>query len=160
MAFLECKNEGRNPDENASLWRLEFMQKSRLKMPFKNSISGLAEISKLNDWIMGWISQVYLGSCVQLYSLAETPQLPPLPPPFWPHIRGRYWSVKIETTFLCNPWTECSPSLVMSACAAGGRGGGQEGGGVAGAVHLPVVAGEQGLRRLQPATSITHCWKR
>jgi hypothetical protein len=42
----------------------------------------------------------------------------------------------------------------MSAGAARGRGGGQEGGGVARAVHLPVVAGEQGLRRLQPATTI------
>ncbi len=36
-----------------------------------------------------------LGSCVQLYSLAKTPQLPP-PPRIWAHIRGRYWSAKID----------------------------------------------------------------
>ncbi len=60
------------------------------------------------------------------------------------------------------PWTECSPCLVMSAGAARGRGGGQEGGGgVAGAVHLPVVPSKQGLRRLQPATTtIAHCLRR
>jgi hypothetical protein len=40
-------------------------------------------------------SKVYLGSCVQLYSLAETPQLPPHPR-VWAHIRGRYWSAKID----------------------------------------------------------------
>jgi hypothetical protein len=39
--------------------------------------------------------KVYLGSCVQLYSLAETPQLPPSPR-IWAHIRGRYWSAKID----------------------------------------------------------------
>jgi hypothetical protein len=36
-----------------------------------------------------------LGSCVQLYSLAETPQLPPSPR-IRAHIRGRYWSAKID----------------------------------------------------------------
>ncbi len=50
---------------------------------------------------LGQISKVSLGSCVQLYSLAETPQLPP-PPRIWAHIRGRYWSAKIETS-LCYP---------------------------------------------------------
>jgi hypothetical protein len=30
--------------------------------------------------------------CAQLHSLAEAPQ--PLPP-FWAHVRGRYWSAKI-----------------------------------------------------------------
>jgi hypothetical protein len=39
--------------------------------------------------------QSYLGSCVQLYSLAETPQLPP-PPRIWAHVRGRYWPAKID----------------------------------------------------------------
>ncbi len=34
------------------------------------------------------------GSCVQLYSLVENPQLPP--PRTWAHIRGRYWTAKIE----------------------------------------------------------------
>jgi hypothetical protein len=32
-------------------------------------------------------------SCTR--SLAETPQLPP-PPRMWAHIRGRYWSAKID----------------------------------------------------------------
>jgi hypothetical protein len=27
----------------------------------------------------------------------------PLPPRIWAHIRGRYWSAKIETTSLCKP---------------------------------------------------------
>jgi hypothetical protein len=33
--------------------------------------------------------------CAQLYSLAETPQLPPSPR-IWAHKRGRYWSAKID----------------------------------------------------------------
>ncbi len=40
------------------------------------------------------ISKVYLGSCVQLCSLAETPEPPP--PRIGAHIRGRHWSAKIE----------------------------------------------------------------
>ncbi len=39
---------------------------------------------------------------VQLHSLAETPQLPPSPR-IWAHIRGRYWSSKIDDISLCNP---------------------------------------------------------
>jgi hypothetical protein len=51
-----------------------------------------------------WISKVYLGSCVQLYSLAETPQLPPSPR-IWAPIRGRYWSAKIDAIFFfVTPW--------------------------------------------------------
>jgi hypothetical protein len=34
------------------------------------------------------MSKVYLGSCVQLYTLAETLQLPPPSPRIWAHIRG------------------------------------------------------------------------
>ncbi len=45
------------------------------------------------------LPEVYLGSCVQLYSLAETPQLSPYPR-IWAHIRGRYWSDKIDDIFL------------------------------------------------------------
>jgi hypothetical protein len=41
------------------------------------------------------LDQVYLGSCVQLYLMAETPQFPPSPR-IWAHIRGRYWSAKID----------------------------------------------------------------
>ncbi len=33
--------------------------------------------------------------CVRLYSLANTPQLPPSPC-IWARIRGRYWSAKID----------------------------------------------------------------
>jgi hypothetical protein len=33
--------------------------------------------------------------CAQLYSLAETPQLPPSPP-FGLVLRGRYWSAEID----------------------------------------------------------------
>ncbi len=39
--------------------------------------------------------KIYLGSCVLLYSLAETPRLPPSLR-IWAHIRGRYWSAKID----------------------------------------------------------------
>jgi hypothetical protein len=31
------------------------------------------------------------------------PRNHPLPPRIWAHIRGRYWSAKIETTSLCDP---------------------------------------------------------
>ena len=44
---------------------------------------------------MELVSKVDLGSCVQLYSLAKTPQLPPAPR-IWAHIRGRYWSAQID----------------------------------------------------------------
>jgi hypothetical protein len=46
--------------------------------------------------------QSYLGSCVQLYSLAEAPQLPPSPC-IWAHIRGLYWSAKIDDISLYPP---------------------------------------------------------
>jgi hypothetical protein len=39
--------------------------------------------------------QSYLGSYVQLYSLTETSQLPSFPR-ICAHIRGRYWSAKID----------------------------------------------------------------
>jgi hypothetical protein len=42
--------------------------------------------------------EVDLGSCVQLYSLAEIPQLYPSPR-IWAHIRGRYWSAKIYSNY-------------------------------------------------------------
>jgi hypothetical protein len=35
------------------------------------------------------------SSCVQLYSMAETPQLPPSSR-IWAHIQGRYWSAKMD----------------------------------------------------------------
>ncbi len=41
------------------------------------------------------IELVYLGSSIQLYSLAETRNTPP-PPCIWAHVRGRYWSAKID----------------------------------------------------------------
>ncbi len=50
------------------------------------------------DKIWSFISKVYLGSCVQLYSSVETPQPPP--PHIWAHIRWRYWSAKIDNISL------------------------------------------------------------
>jgi hypothetical protein len=41
-----------------------------------------------------------LHSCI--YSLAETPQLPPTPC-VWAHLRGRYWSAKIDDISLWPP---------------------------------------------------------
>jgi hypothetical protein len=46
--------------------------------------------------------KIYLGSCVQLYSLAETPQILP-PPRIWAHIRGRHWSAKTDEISLKPP---------------------------------------------------------
>jgi hypothetical protein len=40
-----------------------------------------------------------------------TPQLPPSPR-IWAHIRGRYWSAKMDTTSLCNP-----PGLTCCCCS-------------------------------------------
>ncbi len=57
-------------------------------------------ISSENQWAIAlfkygvWSPKFILGSCVHLYSLAETPQLP-LSPRIWAHMRGRYWSAKI-----------------------------------------------------------------
>jgi hypothetical protein len=42
-----------------------------------------------------WLRVLYRG----LYSMAETPQLPPSPH-IWTHIRGRYWSAKIDDIYL------------------------------------------------------------
>jgi hypothetical protein len=45
-----------------------------------------------------------IGSCVQLYSLTETPQLPPPPSPrIWAHLQGRYWSTKIDDISFVTP---------------------------------------------------------
>ncbi len=49
--------------------------------------------------------------CAQLYSLAETPQLHPFPR-IWAHIRGRYWSAKIDDISL---WTLRSIICIKSA---------------------------------------------
>jgi hypothetical protein len=46
--------------------------------------------------------QIYLGSYVKLYSLAETPQLPSSRR-IWVHKRGRYWSAKIDDISLEPP---------------------------------------------------------
>ncbi len=53
---------------------------------------------RLNIWRK--ISKVYLGSCAQLYSWAETPHPPPR---IWAHIRRRYWSAKIDDISLWPP---------------------------------------------------------
>ncbi len=45
--------------------------------------------------------QIFLSSCVQLYSLAETPQLPP-PPAFGPIYKGAIGQPRY-TTYFCNP---------------------------------------------------------
>ncbi len=46
-------------------------------------------------------SKFIRAPCAQLCSFAETPQPPPPPPPrIWAHIRGRYWSAKIDDIFL------------------------------------------------------------
>ncbi len=50
------------------------------------SLLGIACIRRLNMDI----SKVYLGSCVQLYSLAETPQPQPPPPPPTPALTWAY----------------------------------------------------------------------
>ncbi len=49
-------------------------------------------------------SKVYLGSCVQLYSLAVTPQLHPLPPHWGSAHRGRYWSSQDRRHLFVTPW--------------------------------------------------------
>jgi hypothetical protein len=54
------------------------------------------QVRRFIDLKWSQISKVYLGSCVQqLYSLAVTPQLPQSLCT-WAHIRGRYWSAKID----------------------------------------------------------------
>jgi hypothetical protein len=52
--------------------------------------------------------------CVQQYSLAETLQLPP--PPIWAHIRGRYWSAKIDNISL---WPPDQSNLFMAGPTSG-----------------------------------------
>ncbi len=67
----------------------------------KNSFPGTI------GWIWSDMSQVYLGSCVQLYSLAETPQLRP-PPAFGLIYEGaigqpiKFYSI-IFYSILCDP---------------------------------------------------------
>ncbi len=52
------------------------------------------------------------ASFAQLYSLAEIPQSTPSPPPrIWAHIRGRYWSTKIDDISLWPPATPPAVSL-------------------------------------------------
>jgi hypothetical protein len=57
------------------------------------SVSGAKESIPRNSWApyKGYKYRL----CVQLYVFAETPQLPPSPR-IWAHIRGRYWSAKID----------------------------------------------------------------
>jgi hypothetical protein len=60
---------------------LEFIRYSRLK---RSQVKYGVRSRRVN-----W------APCPQLYSLAETPQLPSSPR-IWDHIRGRYWSAKID----------------------------------------------------------------
>ncbi len=53
-------------------------------------------------------SKVYLRTCVQLYSLAETPQLSPSSR-IWAHMRGRYWSAKINDISVVLPGHSRNP---------------------------------------------------
>ncbi len=69
--------------ENTCLPSTVFFTTSYLsRQPFSGLDINMASKSK--------VSKVYLGSCLQLYSLAETPRLPPSPH-IWAHILGRYW---------------------------------------------------------------------
>jgi hypothetical protein len=52
---------------------------------------------------------------LELYSLAETPQLPHPSYHIWAHIRGRYWSAKIEDISLQPPAPEVSRTRSRSA---------------------------------------------
>jgi hypothetical protein len=52
--------------------------------------------------------KVYLCSCVQQFSFARTPQLPPPPPPIWAHIRGRYLVSQVWRHLPVTPWTRFS----------------------------------------------------
>ncbi len=63
-----------------------------------------------------------MGSCAQLYSLAETPQLHPSPR-IWAYIRGRYWSAKIDDISLYLPPPPPPPRPLPSGQEAGGREG-------------------------------------
>ncbi len=59
------------------------------------------QMHKNHMFTWSYISKVYLGSWVQLYSLAETPKRPL--PRIWAHIRGRYGSTKIDNISLWPP---------------------------------------------------------
>jgi hypothetical protein len=80
------------------------------KVDYK-SLKFVISFSLLNIWDMEveLDSKVYLGSCVQLYSLAETPQLPPSPR-IWAHIQGRYWSGKVTPWYTVSDFSK-SPTL-------------------------------------------------
>jgi hypothetical protein len=56
--------------------------------------------SSLNIWSK--ISKVYLGSCVQLYLLAETPQLPPSNMAIMAVLADAGWRMGVEEGPL--PW--------------------------------------------------------
>jgi hypothetical protein len=46
--------------------------------------------------IWSWISKVYLGSMCTAVLIDRDRATPLLPPCIWAHIRGRYWSAKID----------------------------------------------------------------
>jgi hypothetical protein len=54
-----------------------------------------------------------MGSCVQLNTLAETPQLPPSPC-IWAQIRGRYWSANIDDISLKPPGVGTTTYMIRS----------------------------------------------
>ncbi len=63
-----------------------------------------------------------MGSCLQLYSLAEAPKLPHSPR-IWAQIRGRYWSAKIDNVSLWPPVHD--PRAFMQCCGSGSGTGSQ-----------------------------------
>jgi hypothetical protein len=52
------------------------------------------------------------------YSLAEIPQLPPSPH-IWAHVRGRYWSAKIDD-ISCNPLVLTDPQSLQEGGVGAG----------------------------------------
>jgi hypothetical protein len=91
----------RNPGTNSVLLFLNFT------FPYSISLSSFSYFNiPLSPSLVkyGVRSPKFIWAlCAQLYSLAETPQLPPLSPRLWTHLRGRYWSAKIDDISLVTP---------------------------------------------------------
>jgi hypothetical protein len=99
LSLYDWSYQSKNPSHNPLPW--QFWPRKRLQKATCFDPENSHQIAPIWHPRLGEIEYVVRSPkfiwapCSQLFSLAETPQPSPTPR-IWAHIRGRYWSAKID----------------------------------------------------------------